>query len=233
MNLIKLFIIVLAIFSLKVFAETDFIETEKKYGLTFESSKENGTRSFKASAKITYNRPIEEIKKIITDYTNRCNNELVDKRIYFSKKHLCKYLSKTLVDIKVYKKLLSSVPKEKNEIDRFVVTKNIYSRKQLIQNELTRVFRIGDEKNIIYIIHQEKMSDSKTQKYIKSYDKELSYLKKSHTRYVLKKLGPNKTELEYSYLITTDHWLLNKLFVASKFFDGTKSVFENFLSKIH
>ena len=59
-----------------------------------------------------------------------------------------------------------------------------------------------------------------------------SVVQNIETLYKIEEVSKNKSKLTYTYITTTDHWLLNKSVAASQFFDGMAKSIDRFFNAV-
>ena len=64
------------------------------------------------------------------------------------------------------------------------------------------------------------LTDKQASEFINGPKTRSTVLKEIQSVYTIEEVSKTKTKLSYTYLTTTDHWLLNKSVAVSQFFDG-------------
>lgn len=208
---------------------------EKKQvdGVQMASGKADDVRIYEGKKIKKYQTPISELEKIVLDFSSRCNQEFVKKRVHFERSYQCKHFNKNMIETVVHKDIKQVGEKEKNEVDRFVMTRYIYNRGYFHHNELAKVYKWKNEKGqeVVRIIHR-MMSNDEAKKYLKDpVEKESAFIETTG-EFILTQVSKEETQLEYIYRSKTDHWLLNKSMVVGEFFENMSKGVNGLFSSI-
>ncbi|OIQ15521.1 MAG: hypothetical protein BM556_17945 [Bacteriovorax sp. MedPE-SWde] len=195
--------------------QVDKNETDSKYNTVLKSGKHDGVRFYQAVREQEYNATAEKILEIVLNFKSRCNNELSSKRIYDSKDFKCSHHNKGLIESKIIKQILPH-KKDKNEIETYLVQRRVYNRELFEYYEVLRIFKVGKKTSV----YTKMLTDKQASVFINGPKTRSTVLKEIQSVYTIEEVSKTKTKLSYTYLTTTDHWLLNKSVAVSQFFDG-------------
>ncbi len=237
MNLAKCLLFnVLIIFNIHTYAgqllnldkyKVDKSETDSKFNTNLKTGKHDGIRFYQAVREQEYNATSEKVLEIVLNFKNRCNNELSSKRIYDSKDFKCSHHNKGLIESKIIKKILPH-KKDKNEIDTYLVQRRVYNRELFEYYEVLRIFKVGNKTSV----YTKMLTDKQASVFINAPKTRSTVLKEIQSVYTIEAVSKTKTKLSYTYLTTTDHWLLNKSVAVSQFFDGMVKSIDLFFNSI-
>ena len=213
--------------SMQVFAETKMDKAESINGVAVQSGKHDNTRIYRGSITKTFPYGITAVKNSIVNFQDRCNNSLMNRRKYTNKKTPCKYHNENLVETIVVKDInKTGWSKNPNEIERYVLGRQIYNRGSFGYYELVTIHESKNSLNQKTVtVIQNMMSNSETKKYAKPlFEKDSAFDETSGT-FILTETAPNETTLSYSYFAETEHWILNKeVSVPQVFVSISKSI---------
>lgn len=200
------------------FASTDPDKSEVLSGVKLETYKENSTRIYLAALEKELPFPIDEIKASLTNFTERCNNDLKNKREFTNETHECKYHDEKVVESFVVKDLKPmDYFKEMSEV--YLVGQKTYDRVPYQHYSLVTVQEGKNEKDQRTITIQVRMlNDKEVKLYTSPLFKRDSLYKNILTTYVLTPLANGKTLLKYKLRASTRHWLLNKEILVPQVF---------------
>lgn len=208
--MLKSFILTILMFSTIAWSGTSFDKKEVLNGVTLHSGKEDVVRTFMGKTEKTFSYPIELVKKGITNFSEKCNNDYKGKRTFTSQEIDCKYHNEHLVETVV----VSDIRKMdyfKTLSEAYVLARRVYNRGSFGYYELVTVDEDLNEKKQKTIKIMVRMLDDKEVKlFTKPQFNRESAFKTSNITFTLTQLGPKETHLLYEYEAETDHWLLNK-----------------------
>jgi hypothetical protein len=186
--------------------------------VSLSSTKKGSTRFYSANKNKVLSYGIHFVKLATTDFANRCNNEFKNKRRFTPKSLTCRHHNDHLIESFVDKVL---PPKPQVYSEAFLLARQIYNRGQLGYYELVTIQESRDEKNKQKIIINLKMlNDSEVKEFSSPKFSQDSAFDQSQGTFVLTELSPESTNLSYSYLSETDHWLLNKEVSVTRVFSS-------------
>lgn len=195
--------------SLSAFANS-FDKTEELNGVSLKSGKENSVRTYVGSMEKTFPFPLELVKKGITNFTEKCNNDYKGKRKYTDEKVDCKYHNDHLVETFVVKDIRQAEHfKHLSEI--YLVGRQVYNRGSFGYYELVQVSHSqNDKKQKTTTIMMRMLGDDEVRGFTSPKFSKESAFDNSQATYTLTEVAPNLTHMTYEYSAETDHWLLNK-----------------------
>ena len=198
--------------SLGASAATKIDKKETINGVTVESGKEDSTRVYRGSITKSFPYPLTAVKSSVVNFEDKCNNKYKNRRQYGDKNRDCKYHNENLVETVTVRDInKEGWSKEANEVDRYVVGRQVYNRGSFGYYELVRVMEGKNEQNQKTLtIVLEMLDDSQAKTYIKPAFSKDSAFDKSLSLYVLTEISPKETTLTYAYEAETEHWVLNK-----------------------
>lgn len=213
--------------TLHAFGEAKMDKAESINGVTLQSGKEESTRIYRGSITKTFSYGIGSVIKSIVNFQDKCNNSLKERRQFTDKTVECKYLNDNLIETIVVKDIKQTGwTKEPNEIERYVLGRQIYNRASFGHYELVIVYETKNSENQKTItIVQKMMSNKETKKYTKPlFDKDSAFDESTST-FTLTEVSPNETLVNYEYQGKTEHWILNKeISVPQVFSSISKSI---------
>ncbi len=203
------------------FAEQDYHFKDKDFNMVFTSSKVDDLRTFSGSINRTYKNTQEEILNGIISYEKRCNNDLRKKRVIIDRKYVCPFYHKSTVESQAVKQI-SLKPNQD-----FILHRTLYSG----GSKLTYYDRVKVTKNkSTIIVTQDLLKSPQIKELLGKSISDSDYLKSVHQEFIIKTVEGG-VKLSMKYLTTTDHWMMNKYFVVSKFQEGLMSFFTDFMDK--
>jgi hypothetical protein len=181
-------------------------------GVQVQTGKEKGLRTYQGSITKTFAYPIDEVKKGITNFSEKCNNSYKDRRKFTDKTFQCKHHNENLIETFVIRDIpQSEEDKKAGEVEKFVLGRRIYNRGDFNHYELVQVIEGKNELNQKTLkIVQRMLTDGEVKNYTKpKFERESAFVKMIST-YTLTEVSPTQTTLNYDYDSKTEHWLLNK-----------------------
>ena len=208
--MIKLIHAILLVFSVSAMAESTVDKTELLNGVSLKSAKQKDVRTYSGETEKLMPFPIDLVKKGVTNFTEKCNNDYKDKREFTSKEKNCKYHNEHLVEtfmVSDFRKM--DYFKSFSEV--YILGKRVYNRGSFGYYELVTVSQSQNEKNQKTITVVLRMLDDKEVKVFMSPKiKKESAFDSSSSVFTLTEVASNQTLLRFEYNAETDHWLLNK-----------------------
>lgn len=195
--------------STAAFADS-FDKTEELNGVTLKSGKENSVRTYVGSTEKTFPFPAAIVKKGITNFTEKCNNEYKGKRKYTDEKTDCKYHNDHLVESFIVTNL-REMEHYKNFSEVYLVGRQVYNRGSFGYYELVQIAEtVNDKKQKVITITAKMLDDAEVRVFSSPKFTKESAFDSSFAKYVLTETAPNMTHMTYEYSAETDHWILNK-----------------------
>ena len=212
-----------ATISTSALAETDKIEVLN--GVQLRSGKKNDTRSYVGRIEKHFSFPIELVKKGITNFADKCNNQFKDKRKFTKGNGNCKYHNDNLVESFIIKDIRNA---EKLKIynEAYLLGRIVYNRGSFGYYELVTITESKNNLNQRTIsIATRMLEDKEAKTYINLKINKESAFNKSSTKFTLTEMSPSETKVSYEYNALTDHWILNKeVSVPQVFASMSKSI---------
>ena len=200
--------------------EVDNKSTHETSKVKMISGKKESNRFYQGNLSKVFPTSIENVLKGILNFSEKCNNELKDRRELTDKKAVCAHHNSNLVESKVYK-ITKEFKKKKNETDRFLVARRIYNRQSFSHIDLiTRYEEKNSSGNRVIKISQEMISDTEVKKYIDPPVELDSAFQKAYAEFTVTEIDKESTIVSYYYASETDHWLLNKSVSVGQVFDS-------------
>jgi hypothetical protein len=198
-------------FTIQAFAETKMDKKESINGVSLQSGKNNSTRVYSGSINKSFPYGISSIQNSIVNFQDRCNNEFKNRRKFTNKSISCKYHNDNLVETIVVKNIKTGWAKEPNEVERYVLGRQVYNRGSFGYYELVTIHHGKNSlnQNTVTVI-QKMMNDKETENYIKPAFEKDSAFDEATGIFVLTEISPKETTLHYEYKAQTEHWVLNK-----------------------
>lgn len=204
--ILSLFILTI---SSKAFSKID--RREDVDGISMQSGKEDGVRTYQASWVKKFAYSLQTVKSSITNFPERCNNEHKDKRKFTDKNHDCRYMNEHMVESFILTDLKNSVPKLPGETERMLVGRQIYNRGKYGYYELVQVIEgLNNEGKKMVTILEQMLNDDEVKKLTEPNFSQESAFDKSFNKYTLVEISANETQVTYEFEAQTDHWVLNK-----------------------
>ena len=194
-------------------------EKETIDNVKLRSGKKGDDRYYQATLVKTFDRKIDNLRRAITAFNQRCNDEYKDKRKFSDKKTKCKYFNGNVIE-NILHKDLKEYTKETNEVERFLISRRIYNREEFSQTDLVIVYTTKENDREVQTVHMKMIDKNEAKKYIKPLVKTESAFNKAEGIFKLTQLSEEKTQLEYTYFSRTDHWLINKSIAAGEVFEN-------------
>jgi hypothetical protein len=208
--------LLMLVFPLTCFAETKNIID----GIKLVSTKEKSFRTFRADFTLTIQASLPRVSEAITNFPQKCNNEMRSQRKWTPRESDCLYHNGNLVETVIHKELQPFQP-EPNETDRFLLARHGNNRGAFEYLELVKIFEYYDgAKRLVREIHQDMLSDDEAKKLSSLKIKNNSVFQKLQGRFKLVRLGEQETEVNYQYTTVSDHWLLNKEMMIGQVFES-------------
>lgn len=217
-------LILISLFSTLLIAKDFFhkveIDNEETIdNVVLKSGKKGDNRYYEGTLVKSFDRDIKSMKKAILAFNQRCNNEYKEKREFSDKKEDCKYHNGNVIE-NILHTDLKEYTKEKNEIERLLISRRIYNREEFSQTDLVRVYQFEKDKKNTIQIFMKMIKKKEAKKYIKPLVETNSAFNRNQGVFTLTEIAPNKTELAYTYNSRTDHWLINKSIAAGEVFEN-------------
>lgn len=200
------------------FSAIDIDNEENLLGSSLKTWKLDGDRFYKITRTHVFNHPFKKTLKLITNFEEKCNNDFLEKRTLLDKKRKCLFKNRNLIEsyvTKVKKKGLSADLKKYNSV--FTVTRRSFSRDEIWSH--TDLGTIKKEKGKA-TISLKMLDQSEIEKFHKPFAPYKSVFKSANGTFNVKKLDKDKTQVTYTYIASTDHWLLNKTLASPKVFEA-------------
>lgn len=199
--------------------------------ISFTSGKKDDKRFYKAKLSKIVNLKVSQAIDIALNYKLRCNNNFRDQRTLTPKSYTCPYPSKSIIETQILPSLRQD-EKDEDELRRFIVQTRMQRRGNHSHVDLVRLKKVSDQE---YLATQELLTDKEARNHISTPISKESVFIKARIEFTFKKVGKNKTEIKYTYISITDHWLLNKSIMTSRVFESMTSsitrVFETILAE--
>lgn len=216
--MLRSFSIVVMCTALNSFASTTFDKIQELNGVNLSSVKENEIRSYVGAMETTLPHPIEVVKKGLTNFSDRCNNEYRNKREFIDPSLECKFHHEDIIESFVVKDVRKmDYFKEVSEI--FLVGNQTYNRGSYRHYDLVSVMKGQNEKGEKTVTIRVRMLNDKEVKLYTSpkFERE-SYFDNSLKTFTLTEISPKTTKLTYQYNASTSHWLLKKEILVPQVF---------------
>lgn len=195
--------------SVTAFANS-YDKTEELNGVSLKSGKEAAVRTFVGSMEKVLPFPIELVKKGITNFTEKCNNDYKDKRKYTDEKVDCKYHNDHLVETFVVRDIRQT-DHFKHLSEVYLVGRQVYNRGSFGYYELVQVSQgVNEKKQKTFTVMLRMLDDDEVRSFTSPKFSKESAFDHSQSVYTLTEVSPNQTHMTYEYSADTDHWLLNK-----------------------
>ena len=187
-------------------------KSEKIGGVNFESNKEGDIRTYEAKTTKEFAHPVQTVRKAITNFANKCNNEYKDKRKFSSLTSDCKFHNANFIETFYVTALKQKTyPREIGETQRFLMGRRAYNRGEFGYYEIVKIFESKNDKGLTTIkIVQEMLDNEQVAIFTEPKFSRESAFDKSKTTFTLTEIEPMKTLVTYSYQAQTTHWVLNK-----------------------
>jgi hypothetical protein len=179
-------------------------------GVSLKSGKESAIRTYAGSIEKTFPYSAAIVKKGITNFSEKCNNDYKDKRKFTDDKTNCKYHNDHLVESFIVTNL-REMDHFKNYSEVYLVGRQVYNRGAFGYYELVQISETINEKKLKTVTISLKMLDDEEVRLFSSpkFSKESAF-DSSFAKFTLTETAPNMTHMAYEYSAETDHWLLNK-----------------------
>jgi hypothetical protein len=184
-------------------------KTQELNGIYLRSLKAENLRTYAGTTERRIPYPIEQVYQGITNFADRCNNDLKLKR-RFTTQADCKYHNEHLIETFVVRDIRR--PHDVRDwTDLFLLGRKVYNRGTYGYYELVRIKEAREGKRLQAVtVSLRMLEDSEVRLYTEPRFSRESAFRTSTATYALRKLGPQETLLRYDYEAVTDHWLLNK-----------------------
>ncbi len=198
--------------TIHAFAETKMDKTESINGVSVQSGKHDSTRIYRGSITKIFPYTLATVKYSVVNFQDRCNNSFKERRKFTDKTTTCKYHNENLVETLVIKDIKKNDwVKEANEVERYVLGRQIYNRGSFGYYELVQIYEGKNTQNQKTItVTQKMMNDQETRKYIRPLFEKDSAFDETTGTFTLTETSPTETTLTYEYTAETEHWILNK-----------------------
>lgn len=207
-------------------AKVYFDRKEQHKDLVLKTGKENGERTYRVFTKrsLPYSAPM--ILKSITNFTDRCNNNFVNKREFMDKSTQCKYHHSNIIESFVVKDLHPGRLSEEGESERYLLGRRTYNRETSSYYELVQVFEGKNKRGQkTYTVTERMLTDKEVATFTHPKMKLETPYGRREVKFILTEISPTETQLKYVLEATTSHWLMNKeLLVPQVFGTITKSI---------
>ncbi len=227
MAIYKILLCAVWLIALHAFADTKMDKTESINGVTLQSGKEDSTRIYRGTITKTFSYGISSVIKSIVNFQDKCNNDFKARRQYTDKATSCKYHNDNLIETIVVKNINpTGWTKGSNEIERYVLGRQIYNRGSFGHYELVTISETKNAQNQKTVTIVQRMLDNKEAKqYTKPlFDKDSAF-DESLSTFVVTEISPTETTINYEYNGKTVHWILNKeISVPQVFASISKSI---------
>lgn len=206
----KILSLLILFFSFSAFCETEFDKTQELNGVSLKSGKEESVRTFLGSTEKTLSYPMELVKKGITNFTERCNNDYKGKRKFTQEDVDCKYHNENMVETFMVKDI-NQMHYFKDLSEAYLLGRLGYNRGLFGYYELVTVHEGMNDKNQKTVtISLRMLDDNEVKVFTTPKFSRDSAFEQTRTIFTLTQLSPNQTHLTFHYEAKTDHWLLNK-----------------------
>jgi hypothetical protein len=223
---IILMISISSLFANDFFNKVEIDEKETINNVALKSGKKGDHRYYEGKIKKEFNTNIDSLKNAIMAFDQRCNNEYKDKRKLTDKKTKCKYHNGNVIENFIHRDL-KAYTKEKNEIDRIMISRRIYNREEFSQTDIVKVYEYQEDGKKVVKITMDMLKEKQAKEFIEPKVKTESAFSKAYGVFLLKEIAPNKIELTYTYSSKTDHWLINKSIAAGEVFENMAKSLNN------
>jgi hypothetical protein len=196
-------------------------ERETIGDINLVSGSDEEYRVYQAVINREYNAPIEMVVKHTLNFDEKCNNKYKRRRKITDRNSKCRFHNHNLVESIIIRDIKKTYQKEQNEIDRFIVQREIYNRGRFHHNDLVVVKNWKNEKGqeVVTVSHSA-LHDNEAKQYLKNPVEFNSAFVRMTGYYTFTAISPTKTKVEYKYTSKTDHWLLTKSMIVGKVFDN-------------
>lgn len=207
--------------------DIDSTKSKPSKNIELVSGKKDDNRIFKLTKTTNLKASMDKVIAAILIYDEKCNSEYAEKRVLTDKSKTCKYHNKNLIETKIH----TLMDKEFEKF--FVLERRIYNRDLYSNVDMVTVKKNKDGS---VEISQRMLTDKEAKRYIKDPIKQVSVFQKTSAKYILTSQKDKSTNVDYSYSMTTDNWILNKSMATSRVFDsmlkGTSLLFESIKNEI-
>jgi hypothetical protein len=188
-------------------------------GVTLHNVLIGEMRWFHAELQRDLNAPFDRIVENVLEFNERCNNDYKDKRKYTDKSKDCKHHNDNLVESLIIRKIQPGYVKEKNEVDRFLIRRNIYNREFFGYYDVVVVRKWKNEKGQrVARVTFTMLSEEESKQYLINPEPVRSAFKAIDGSYTIVEVAPKTTNMKMTYLTKTDHWLLNTWIAVGKIY---------------
>lgn len=225
--MLKSIILTILMFSTFAWSDTQLDKKEVLNGVSLQSGKEDVVRTFIGKTEKIFPFPIDLVRKGITNFSDKCNNDYKGKRTYTSQEQDCKYHNEHLVETVVINDI-RKMDYFKNLSEAFILARRVYNRGSFGYYELVTVDEhINEKKQKTVRIIVRMLDDKEVKLFTEPKFRRESAFKTSNITFTLTAVSQKETHLSYEYEAETDHWLLNKeISVPQVFASISKSVNE-------
>lgn len=191
-------------------------KTEELYNVGLKSHKENDVRKYIGSTFKNLPYGIDVVKKGITNFTEKCNNDYQSKRKFTDEKVTCKYHNDQLIETFVVSD--AKFPNDKTT-EQFLLGRRVYNRGTYEFYDLVQVKEGTNnlqQRTVTVTIKMLENDEVKQLTEVKM-NKDTAF-DKSEATFVLTEVSQGETSLQYQYQAETSHWLLNKEIIVPQVF---------------
>lgn len=201
-------------------ASPEYDKWQELSGISLKSGKENSVRTYSASTHKTLPYSMDLVRKGLTNFGEKCNNDYKDKRKYISESYNCRYHDENSIEtFKVTDIHRTEDLKKFKEV--YLLGRQIYNRGSYGHYELVTVQETKNEKGQrVVSVSLRMLNDKEVSLYTTpKFERETSF-DSSVSTYTLTEISPNETDFTLEYNALTDHWLLNKEISVPQVFAG-------------
>ncbi len=186
---------------------------EEIKGVKIQSIKQDDLRIVRAYQELEFNAPMERVAKAFYDFSGRCNQEFSEKRKWLSSKEKCYYPNDNIIEEVVEAESNLQKPLENNsQIKNFITRRRIEKRGNYQCHQKVTI-EFSPKK--IKVIHRT-LDDDESHQFLKEIiEKDLTFNVMTGI-YEIESQGPQKSLVKYDYLVSTNHWFLNKDIIEAK-----------------
>lgn len=195
--------------STSVFATT-FDKTEELDGVSLKSGKEESTRTYLGTIEKTYPYSLELMKKAITGFEDRCNNDFKSKRKFVSEEVDCKHHNDHVIETFLVKDV-NKVPGFEEFSEYYLLGRRVYNRSAYGFYDLVTVKEsVNDKNQKVITVSTRMLNDDEVTKFTTPKFEKDTVFDTTTGVFTLTSISPTETHFSYEYKTETTHWLLNK-----------------------
>ncbi len=200
--------------------------------VSLATGRKDDVRVYEGVIEQEFNHPIALLRKVVGDFENRCNNEHKDLREIRPKDKPCLQENNSLIESTKITEL-KNLKSEPFKVNEYLLSRRIYNRNYYNHYDLITEREIKNKGQLVVTFTVDMLTDEEASQYLGKPAKEReSAFIDTYSVFTLKEIAPNKTLLTYRYTSKTDHWLLNKSMVTSRFFNNTSKNINKLFSVI-